>query len=66
VQQQHIEMAIIVAPASAAQDITDTLVEAGVKAILSYAPIHLNVPEGVQVSYSDPVIELQRMSYYLT
>ena len=66
VQQQHIEMAIIVAPASAAQDITDTLVGAGVKAILSYAPIHLNVPEGVQVSYSDPVIELQRMSYYLT
>jgi redox-sensing transcriptional repressor len=53
-------------PAAAAQKITDRLVGAGVKAILSYSPIHLSVPPGVHVSYSDPVLQLQQMMYYLT
>lgn len=60
-----VRMAILVVPASAAQEITDQLVAAGVCAILSYAPIHLKVPEGVHVSYSDPVVQLQRMTFYL-
>ena len=43
----------------------DQLVKAGVKAILNYAPISLNVPRGVHVQYIDPVTHLQRMTYYL-
>jgi redox-sensing transcriptional repressor len=58
-------MAIVAVPASAAQEIADILVEAGIKSILSYAPINLKAPAGVQVRYSDPVILLQRMTYYL-
>ncbi len=65
IQEDDIRVAIIVAPASVAQEITDRLVSAGVKAILSYAPINLNVPEGVVVSYSDPVVQMQHMTYYL-
>ncbi|RMD48403.1 MAG: redox-sensing transcriptional repressor Rex, partial [Candidatus Thermofonsia bacterium] len=56
---------ILAVPASNAQEITDRLVKAGIKAILSYAPIHLEIPEGVKISYSDPVIQLQQMAYYL-
>jgi redox-sensing transcriptional repressor len=52
-------------PVSAAQETADFLIEAGIKAILSYAPVNLNVPEGIQVRYSDPVIQLQRMTFYL-
>lgn len=66
VRSQGIEVAIISVPTDVAQDTTDRLVSAGVKALLNYAPIHLKVPEGVQVSYSDPVVQLQRMTYYLT
>lgn len=62
---QNIKVAIIVVPANVAQSITDRLVKAGVTAILSYAPINLNVPEHVKVSYSDPVVQLQQMAYYL-
>ena len=65
VKQQEIKIAIITAPAGAAQDITDCLVKAGVKSILTYAPIHLSAPEDVYISYSDPVIQLQQMAYYL-
>jgi redox-sensing transcriptional repressor len=60
-----IKMAIIAVSASAAQPVSDLLVEAGIKAILNYAPITLTVPENVQVQYIDPVVHLQRMTYYL-
>lgn len=63
--ENQVKVAILVVPASAAQEITNRLVAAGVTAILSYAPIHLNVPQGVHVSYSDPVVQLQRMTFYL-
>ena len=60
-----IKMAMIAVPAAQAQAVADQLVEAGVKAILSYAPVNLNVPSGVRVQNIDPSIHLQRMTYYL-
>lgn len=65
IQEAGIEIAMIATPANQAQDVADRLAEAGVKAILNYAPVSLNVPEGVYVQYIDPVIHLQRMTYYL-
>ncbi len=65
IAELDIKMAILVVPANVAQEITDRLIDAGVRAILSYAPIYLKVPPGIQVSYSDPVVQMQRMTYYL-
>jgi len=65
IQRLQIQLAILAVPVNVAQAITDRLVQAGVKALLSYVPLHLNVPAGVEVSYSDPVVQLQRMTYYL-
>jgi len=65
VADRGIEIAIVAVPAEAAQEVVDALVRAGVKAILNYAPITVKVPEGVHVQYIDPVIHLQRMTYYL-
>jgi len=65
VQQSQYKIAMITVPASSAQDVADLLVKAGIKAILNYAPISLNVPPGVHVQYIDPAIHLQRMTYYL-
>jgi redox-sensing transcriptional repressor len=64
-KQQKIKIAVLTTPASAAQEIADQLVKAGIKAILNYAPISINVPDGVYVQYIDPVTHLQRMTYYL-
>lgn len=60
-----IKMAIIATPASVAQDVADNLIKNGVKAILNYAPITLTVPETVRLQYIDPVVHMQRMTYYL-
>lgn len=60
-----IRIAMIAVPAAHAQAVADELVKAGIKAILNYAPLNLNVPEGVWVQHTDPVTHLQRMTYYL-
>jgi len=65
IKPHKIKVAMITVPASDAQEVADQLVKAGVKAILNYAPISLNVPEDVRVQYIDPVTHLQRMTYYL-
>ena len=65
IQNTGIQVAMITVPAESAQQVADLLVEAGIKAILNYAPINLSVPDGVYVQYIDPVIHLQRMTYYI-
>jgi len=65
IQDMGIQIAIIAVPADSAQQVADILIKAGVRAILNYAPITLNVPPGVRVQYIDPVVYLQRMTYYL-
>lgn len=65
IKQNKIKVAMLTVPAPAAQEMADQLVKAGVKAILNYAPISLNVPGNVRVQYIDPVTHLQRMTYYL-
>ena len=65
IQAAGIKIAMLCVPASAAQATAELLVRAGVKAILNYAPINLNMPPEVRVQYLDPSIGLQRMSYYL-
>lgn len=65
IRQQAIKIAIVAVPAAVAQEVTDKLIEAGVKAVLNYAPITLSLPDTVRVQYIDPVVHLQRMTYYL-
>jgi redox-sensing transcriptional repressor len=65
ISEQKIKIAVIAVPASVAQEVADELVKAGVQAILNYAPITLSVPDHIRLQYIDPVLHLQRMTYYL-
>lgn len=60
-----VRIAILALPPDKAQDVADMLVQAGVRALLNYAPITLKVPEGVWVRQMDPLVALQSMTYYL-
>ena len=62
---EGIKIAMLAVPAEDAQTVADQLIEAGVRAILNYAPININVPEDVQIQYIDPVTHLQHMTFYL-
>lgn len=65
IRKTNVHVAMLTVPAMAAQEVADKLIQAGVKAILNYAPISLNVPSDIQVQYIDPATHLQRMTYYL-
>ncbi|HEY4693976.1 MAG TPA: redox-sensing transcriptional repressor Rex [Bellilinea sp.] len=59
------KIAMLTVPASAAQETADKLIKSGIRAILNYAPMQLNVPSDIHVEYIDPVTKLQHMTYYL-
>lgn len=59
-----IAIGIIATPATAAQDVADRLVAAGVTSILNFAPAVITVPEGVSLRKVDLSIELQILSFY--
>ncbi len=65
IHKRGIRIAILTVPASAAQLMADRLVDAGIRAILNYAPLTLLVPGHVHVQHIEPVLHLQRMMYYL-
>lgn len=65
IREAGIRIAMISVPASNAQEVADELVNAGVKAILNYAPVSLNLPPDVRLQHIDPAVHLQRMTYYL-
>ncbi len=65
VRAKGIKIAILAVPLEVAPGITDVLIEAGIKAILNYAPTTLTVPSNVKVQNIDPIVYLQNMTYYL-
>lgn len=65
VQEFRCQIAVIAVPAHSAQEVADLLISAGIKSILCYAPITLNIPEGIRVEYIDPIIHFQHMTFYL-
>lgn len=66
VARESVEIAILVTPADPAQGLVDRLVAAGVTAILNFAPVQLQVPEGVDVKNVNLAVELETLSYALS
>ncbi|MFH0882037.1 MAG: redox-sensing transcriptional repressor Rex [bacterium] len=66
IHKHKVKIAIIAVPAQFAQSVVDRLVEAKVKAILNFAPITVQVPEGVFVRNENMAIELEALSFALT
>ena len=60
------DIGVIGAPAAAAQDIAERLVKSGVRALLNFAPVALQVPSGVAVINVNMALELEALSFALT
>jgi redox-sensing transcriptional repressor len=65
IQEKNIRVGIIAVPANAAQSVADTLTQAGIHAILNFAPTNIRVPDGVRVHDADVTMELHSLAYYL-
>lgn len=64
-KEYQIETAILTVPSKQAQEVADEIVKAGIKGILSFSPVHLEVPKDVIVQYVDLTSELQTLLYFM-
>jgi len=64
IQNRGVSIVVVATPAAAAQQVADRVIAAGVTSILNFAPVVLNVPEGVDVRKVDLSIELQILAFH--
>lgn len=64
VRERGVTFAVVAVPAAAAQTVADEAIEAGVTALLNFAPTHLTVPDHVTCRTVDLSTELQILSFY--
>lgn len=62
----QIRMAILAVPVAAAQSVANQLVTVGIKGILNFAPVALNVPGDVVVQSVDLALQLEQLSFRMT
>ncbi|MEX1258630.1 MAG: redox-sensing transcriptional repressor Rex [Gemmatimonadota bacterium] len=65
VRCEGVEIAILAIPAGAAQRMADALTSAGIRGILNFAPVQIQVPEGVVVNDVDMSVELEALTFAL-
>ena len=65
-REDPLEIAVIATPGVVAQEVTDTLVEAGVSSVLNYTTVVVQAPPEVEVRHVNPVLALQTLTYHLT
>lgn len=66
IRREHPDIVVLTAPAEEAQSLVDRVVEAGVKAILNFAPTQLHAPSDVSVKTVNMAMELEGLSFALT
>ena len=64
-RRDGISIAVIAVPASAAQQVMNQVVAAGIRAVLNFTPGPLQVPPEVKVKSVDLTVSLESLSFYL-
>lgn len=65
-QANNILMGIITVPSESAQTVCDQLIASGIKAVWSFAPVHLEVPANILVQYENMATSLAVLSMHLS
>lgn len=65
-REHDIEIVIVAVPGPAAQAVVDRVVAAGVRGILNFAPVKLQVPEGVVLKSVNMAVEMEGLSFALS
>jgi redox-sensing transcriptional repressor len=65
VRREHIAIAVVAVPAAAAQTVVNTVVGAGIKAILNFSPGALKVPADVKLKNVDLTVSLESLTFFL-
>ena len=66
IKELRATLVILAVPASAAQLVAECSVNAGVRGILNFAPVQIQVPEDIPVENVNLVMELEALSFQIT
>jgi redox-sensing transcriptional repressor len=64
VAAERVRIGVLATPAQVAQDLCDRMVVAGITSVLNFAPIVLQVPDGVELRKVDLSTELQILAFH--
>lgn len=65
IREKNAKIGILAVPASVAQEVADTMVKAGIRAILNFAPKAIVVPDEVEVRNIDLSVKLEILTFNL-
>lgn len=65
IKERGVKMAILSVPPTAAQEVANRLVEAGITGILNFAPVILITPDSVMLNNVNLAIELENLAYFI-
>ena len=65
VKRDNIELAVIAVPASSAQAALDEVVNAGIRAVMNFAPVALKAAKDIKLKTVDLTTSLESLSYFL-
>ena len=65
VARENISIGVICVPAEEAQGVLDLFTDAGITAVLNFAPVRLNAETGVKLKTMDLAISFESLSYFL-
>jgi redox-sensing transcriptional repressor len=65
VKRHDIRIGLIAVPVESAQDVCDQFVSSGVRAVVNFAPVHLDVPASVWARAVDLATELESLAFHL-
>jgi len=65
INELNIRIAILTVPPEFAKEVTEEIVRFGIKGILNFTTISLNVPQGVHLEEYDMVTSIEKLVYYV-
>src|SRR5215204_5330311 len=66
IAKEHPDIAVLTTPGDEAQGVVDRLIGAGIRALLNFAPVQLQVPADVTLKNVNMAMELEGLSFALT
>jgi len=64
IRKNGVEIVVLALPNADVKEITQLVIDAGVKGILNFTSVHLEVPEHIHVENFDMMSKLEKLSYF--
>lgn len=64
IDKEKIELCVIAVPRSYAKSVGKTVIDSGVKGILNFSSVHIDVPDEMYIEDYDMISKLEKMAYF--